>query len=206
MYSLNVPQRILYQTKDLRLEMLERKLRGDLSMNNETDTNELDYWLTRLAEISVLQLGRGPMHSTQPNSKVASEIEDFLSRYPVLRQGQGFVDFWQRYAGASWDRPRDEFLGSVYGFDPVTMHIENDEGGFEVIEQGLLYFADVYLLTEADHDSEWKQCFFGFEATGERPSGIYRMWDDNNETRIEWFCASFIDWLRLIVNLNGHWR
>jgi hypothetical protein len=159
----------------------------------------LDGLLLELPNIGYLQLGRGAMHPTNPNPNAGIAMNDFLRRFPIPRRDLGFIEFWQKYAGASFESFSGRHFIAIYGFDQVSMLIEEFADAWEVIENGVLYFADVLDTTNS------RQIFFGFEATAQRPWGIYRVWHTDEQTHTSWCCETFSDWLRWVVKNDGHW-
>jgi len=77
-------------------------------------------------------------------------------------------------------------------FDPTVPAIdENDFYQFAVV--GYCAHPD-----PARPWSGWLSADFGFDASGRRPWGVYRLLDPS-----QWFCATFAEWLSQVIERKG---
>ncbi len=158
----------------------------------------------QLGELGVVETGHGPRHPVHPSDVHAAEIAAFLDRYPLVRRDPGYVDFLEAYAGLLLWREQDFLSLSIYGFDPdVSLHLTEGEGD-TVTEDRFLTFADAAVPAELGTFSpgDPQGAAFGFDASGERPWGVYRCLGD---TPYELFCPDFITWLSTLVEQRGAW-
>jgi hypothetical protein len=169
-------------------------------MNNVI--SELNELMRRFAEeFEGAVVGQGPKHPDSPRPELQSEIDQFLNEYPFLREDAGYVAFLETYAGATVDSPEGVIV-VIFGFLlDVGLHITEDEGPL-IDDEGFLTFATVQVRTAEGKEGfhEYTDMAFGFDATGERPPGIYRKIDFNPTA---WYCQDFLTWLRLLVENRG---
>lgn len=170
-------------------------------MPAEPTLAELMHALSTLGDLTT---ARGPRHPTEPETRLALEIERFLEEYPFLRRDRDYSDFLERYAGAFLSIAETalslDLIGSPYratlshfelfGFSRVvSCHIvEGDEDDLAIIDaDGFLQFAMLSSeLCKMDADAPGPQTVFAdkpiaFDATGRRPWGIYAKTAEGDE-------------------------
>jgi hypothetical protein len=184
---------------------------------------EIDGLIERLLQVSPqANIGRGPEHPTRPELALATRIATWLSVHPFLSRDAGYVDFLRRYSGVQvlteysaqnvakgldWDlripgfapQPRPlgkhgclDYTGGHGGrLDPTVRHIDKN---------GFYNFGEVFFRHSGggDEPSDWAYEEFGFDASGERRSGVYRILDPP-----EWFCENFLQWLTQVIERRG---
>jgi hypothetical protein len=179
---------------------------------------EIDQLIQRLLEVAPhAQLGAGPEHPATPDLTLAARIATWLSVHPFLDRDAAYVDFLKRYSGLDvldeytpenvakgldWDLDipgfapvahlsfLDETGGHSRHFDPTVPHIDKN---------GFYHFATVcYHSGQGNEASDWAHEEFGFDASGERPPGVYRILDPP-----EWFCETFFQWLTQVIERSG---
>lgn len=140
-------------------------------------------------------IGQGSYHSSYPNQALLGEIDDFLQRFPFLRDDQGYIDFLSLYAGAGISQ-EPTLMVDICGFTTEGIHIVKDDGE-PLDKQGFFTFCLTYLDNEREID-------FSFDATGHRERGVYRAIADSRGTGdYAWFCPSFLIWLERLIQHQG---
>ena len=160
--------------------------------------------IRQLGEFGTVETGHGPKHPSAPDTALAIEIAAFLHTYPFVRRDPGYVEFLESYAGLLLWRKKDRLSLSIYGFDAdVALHLTKGEGE-TITEEGILTFADVAVPIRegvfGPHDI--RGAAFGFDATGKQRWGVYRR---HSGRPSEWYCATFLEWLGILVSLRGRW-
>ena len=141
-------------------------------------------------------VGRGPKHPFLPDTSLLPVIASFLERYPFLLKDQGYVEFLQSYAGASIQRPNDEFLVDIYGFTRASTNMLELPGDM-IDNHGFLMFAGVYWTQETKTGHEFIELDFAFHAAGDKADGVYYLTPSLDEYR--WGFARFDHWLEALV-------
>lgn len=161
---------------------------------------ELDLLLARLESFGHLKLGDGPEHPARPNRQLGPELARFLEQYPFVTRDDGYVQFLARYGGAVFWRDQDALSLGLFGFYPdLALHLTKGPG--DIIESGCLTFCDLVIPPRGNpFAADALGLGFGFEATGTRPWGVYRL-DGHGDA--QWFCASFLGWLRRFADCEG---
>ena len=167
---------------------------------------DLHSLMKRLAVSEHALLGTGPRHPVAPNPEIADEVERFLAQYPFLRQDQGYVDFLECYAGASFDCPDASLIVFIYGFlDQVTRHFTKDEpfvGSAVDEERGFLVFAEM-VFRPGKYRGVVDNVSYGyaFDMTETRRWGVYHdiSSKDYTSSKYEWHCESFLQLLEELV-------
>ena len=120
--------------------------------------------------------------------------------YPFLRQDEGYVCFLEMYAGGVFWRDQDALSLGLFGFDSeLSTHLVKGPG--DTVEHGYLTFCDMVIPPRADpFGKDAIGLGFGFDATGERRWGVYRLL---GEGRADYYCETFLQWLRLFVEREG---
>jgi hypothetical protein len=66
---------------------------------------DLERLVAELSNVPHVKLGNGPRHPVSPDSFLAPELAEYLSKHPFLRDYPDYVHFLKRYAGASLNSP-----------------------------------------------------------------------------------------------------
>lgn len=124
-------------------------------------------------------------------------VTALLSSYPFLAGDPGYVAFLRGYGGALLIT-EGNLVMSVFGFShDIGMHLVDGPG--ELISDGCLVFADMVIPREGKALAS-NAVGFGFEATGQRRSGVYRYLNGGSPA---WYCETFLEWLRRVVASKG---
>src|SRR5881227_1551477 len=78
---------------------------------------ELDRLITELSMVPDVTIGLGPRHPIHSNPSLASDLANLLCEHPFLRDYPDYVEFLERYGGASFNSPArdpDAFF-MIYG-------------------------------------------------------------------------------------------
>jgi hypothetical protein len=127
----------------------------------------------------------------------AAETARLLEQFPFAERADDWLAFLRKYGGGMLTRERDLLSLGLYGFsEDVTMPILDGPG--DPIDAGCLVFGDVEVPLVGSAD-ETVALGFGFDATGKRKWGVYRI-EDSAASR---YCESFTEWLRRFVELDG---
>lgn len=166
-------------------------------MSNQPNLHEL---LRELIEMGDGMLGNGPKHPESPNPELAEIVKQFLKDYAFLRNDPSYIEFLETYAGAGVIHPDEEFALDLPGFGAGVSNFIPEEEYPVVNDEGFLVFCDGYASTKAEDGTKSMIAqSFSFDATGKRRWGVYR----HSETRVYWYCESFLDWLRIVVENKG---
>jgi hypothetical protein len=160
---------------------------------------KIDARVARLAALGHWKTARDVV-GAEADAKFEKELERLLGRYPFVRQAPDWLAFLTRYGGGTLTRDDDMLSLGLYGFShDATLHILDGAG--EPVDYGCLYFCDVVLPREPvkGYTDETISLGFGFEASGERSWGVYRIRDGNSE----WYCETFLEWLERFVEKEG---
>jgi len=156
------------------------------------------------------RIGRGPGYPPELEGALREKTAAWLSVHPFLALDSGYVDFLKPYSGLAVSRDDDPSLDwglDIAGFTGTGGCL--DEVDFCVFdptvpaidEKGFYRFADVSYCAYPDLTrpwSGWLGADFGYDATGERPWGIYRLLDPP-----QWFCSTFAEWLSRVIERKG---
>lgn len=84
--------------------------------------------MQNFGKLNQAAIGQGAKHPTSPDPAKVGLVSEFLDKYPFLRRDQGYVDFLERYAGASVDYSDGSLIIHIFGFiEEVSLHLVNDE-------------------------------------------------------------------------------
>jgi hypothetical protein len=166
----------------------------------------LDALIARLESISPSAVvGRGPFHSIDPNLLLKEPTERWLALHPFLQRDVGYVAFLKRYSGflLSDDHANLEIgiqgLSGIGGYlTEVELGVQNDTVA-HVDESGFYPFASLYFHGSPAREFEDYVGFgFSFDATGQRPWGIYRTVETQRGRRVieHFYCDSFVSFLK----------
>lgn len=160
--------------------------------------------ITDLNSLGSVETGFGPRHPASPSLEHVNEIATFIGKFPFVAQDPAYIEFLETYCGLLLHRESDFLTLAIYGFDPaVSLHLLDGEGDI-VTEDGFLTFADIAVPLKEGvyHPDDPQVAGFAFDATGERPWGVYRCREDNCFT---YHTEDFAAWLRNLVSLRGAW-
>jgi hypothetical protein len=175
---------------------------------------QIDQLMDRFTGIPGARVGHGPRHPRHPDPSIAGQVDEFLDAYPALRADPGYVEFLERYGGASIENEKTGQIVDILGFtDASTDMIEMD--GPIVDDNGFLVFAQcVYHLIEDGKLRDTQEHDFAFDTTGRRDPRVYHLYSamsrltsapeaPRSQSPFEMSCDGFVDWLAMIVNRNG---
>lgn len=60
------------------------------------------------------KVGRGFKHPSSPRLELQTQTTNFIAEYPFLQQDQGYIDFLEFYAGASFNYPNGDYLDMAF--------------------------------------------------------------------------------------------
>ncbi len=168
---------------------------------------DIDVLMKRFADLGNGEIGRGPRHPIAPNAALAPLVEAFLKDYPELRQDKGYVDFLEKYGGASILWPHGDLLVDIFGFSGTSTNLLEFYGQI-VDKQGYLWFCSEVIRVRPGYDTRLttRGLQFAFDHTHQRRWGIYRGIDNEDSTQrnFEWYCDTFLDWLNLLIEYKGN--
>ncbi len=149
-------------------------------------------------------LGCGPRHPRSPHGQLTSRVAKYLSYFPFLKQDTAYVDFMEVYSGTSLYRPAPLLAVDVPGFSDASVGLVKFNDGYYwkgevniVTPDRFLIFATLEYATQQRIEVA---AAFAFDASGQRPFGVYRA--DSREAEASdfvWWRASFGDWLVWLV-------
>lgn len=165
----------------------------------------IDEAVSRFAALPGTSVGRGPRHPSDPNSDVELRVSEFLEAYPTLRGDPAYVEFLEKYAGASIENEDMSQIVDVLGFTDASTDIEEMDGPI-VDSKGFLMVAEaVYHVREDGRTTSTLQHAFAYDVTGQRPPGIY--WSLVSSDQLEPSFTKAFDgfeaWLEEIVACEG---
>jgi hypothetical protein len=135
--------------------------------------SRIDDAMSRFSAIRGSSVGHGPRHPADPDTEIAPRIERFLETYPALRDDASYVEFLEKYAGASIENDDFSQIVDILGFTEASTDIEEMDGPI-VDSQGFLMVAEaVYHLREGARTTDTLQHAFAYDMTGGRPKGLY---------------------------------
>jgi hypothetical protein len=165
---------------------------------------ELDDAMARFAELPGAEIGRGPRHPSHPDETRAEEIEAFLNRYPRLRQDPSYVEFLEKYAGASLEIAEGPLL-EVLGFSDASTEMEEMDGPI-VSEQGFLLIAEAIYHRRVDGQTlATTEKAFAYDVTGIRGSGLFCsvVTGKSVDVRYSPSYVNFHAWLQDVIATKG---
>jgi hypothetical protein len=167
--------------------------------------SRIDDVMFKFSRIRGASIGRGPDHPTDPDARPKSRIAHFLEAYPRLADDLGYVEFLQKFAGASIQNDDVSQIIDILGFGDASTDMEEVDGPI-VDKDGFLMIAEaVYHIREDGRNVDTLQHAFAFDVTGTRPSGVYhslsssRLPDEDFHHAFESFAA----WLEHLVDHGG---
>lgn len=165
----------------------------------------VDRAISMFAALPGSSVGRGPRHPTEPSPDQAQRIARFLATYPTLRGDAGYIEFLEKYAGASIENEDFSQIVDILGFTDASTDIEDMDGPI-VDNDGFLMIAEaVYHLRKGNRTFDTLQHAFAFDVTGERSGGLYRSLVSGQRPEPDFKRAyeSFAAWLDEVVSLQG---
>lgn len=129
--------------------------------------------------------------------KFERELGRLLAEYPWLERHADWVDFLRTHGGYSIIPGALTTNLDLFGLShQYSFHLLDDPGDVVGEEDGCLCFGTVTWIVPSGGEVT---VAFGFEATGRRPWGIYRM----GPGEPTWFCETFLEWLERVASSRG---
>src|SRR5262245_32208255 len=95
-------------------------------------------------------------------------------QHPVVRRDQGYYLFLERYCGARVVSNENNIVIHIWGLSDASLHLLDDPG--DIVEEGCFGFgATEFWVNDIPSQDNNRILGFGFDVTGTRPFGIYRM-------------------------------
>lgn len=174
----------------------------------------IDDLIQAMYPLGKASVGRGPRNPVKPNPAYAQVVQEFLQRFPYLRDYPDYVDFLERYAGAVVFAPEgtrndvDFIYATIYGCGEWEFADEapagaTPEGFFEFAVAEMQFRQPNTMGVPVGADL---LAIFGFDATGTRPKQVYATvypHDELSPPPMRPFCSSFTEWFRLFVEARG---
>jgi hypothetical protein len=158
---------------------------------------DIDHGFERLRTIGRLETAWRPPEAAQDH-RLQTAVDALLASYPCLERDDGYVAFLRRYGGALLVRD-DGLLLSLFGFShDIGMHLV--EGPGDMVSDGCLIIGDMIVPRVPSDPRDTAAVGFGFDVTGERRWGVYRIIDGGAPS---WYCATFLEWLTRLVERSG---
>jgi hypothetical protein len=167
--------------------------------------SHIDDAMARFAVLDGSSVGRGPRHPTEPNPEPGLRIEQFLSAYPALRNDAGYVQFLEKYAGASIENEDGSQIVDILGFTEASTDIDEADGPV-VDSDGFLMVAEaIYHVRDGNRTRETVQHAFAYDVTGDRPGGIYHSLVSTQQLQPSFAHAfdTFEAWLDDVIDREG---
>lgn len=160
---------------------------------------KLDRLIAELSDVPHVKVGHGPRHPISPDLSLAPELDEFLAQNPFLRNYTDYVDFLERYGGASLNSPPE---------DPVIFFMIFGIGKY--YEEGLIdqqqcfyCFCDAGINGPTGLLSETE---FLFDASGARENAVYSRQVGvkcRNDGSVVHAYPGFLDWLAFVITKKG---
>jgi hypothetical protein len=173
------------------------------------ETMGIDELAAAFGDLPGALVSRGPRHPTRPQPSVADDLTWFFDKqYPALQSDPGYVEFMWKYAGLSRSDEGHHHLFYLYGFGPATADIIHDLDENLADEEEMFTFALCTVdgdIPERPLDSYTVD--FGFDLTGRRRLGVYRLESTTQVPRTAWVwhANDFTSFLAEAVANGGVW-
>jgi len=167
--------------------------------------SRIDDAIARFSSIVGSSVGHGPRHPTEPDPGADQRIESFLETYPALRRDAGYIEFLEKYAGASIENDDLSQIVDILGFSDASTDIEELDGPI-VDSEGFLMIAEaVYHMRNGKRTTGTLQHAFAFDVTGDRAEGVYHSLVSAQHLAPAFTLAfeSFEAWLTDLVGREG---
>lgn len=161
--------------------------------------------MSEFSRIDGSTVGHGPRHPSEPDPRPGVRIVRFLDEYPALRHDKSYVEFLEKYAGASIENEDFSQIVDILGFTEASTDIEEMDGPI-VDRNGFLMIAEaIYHLRENGRNVGTLEHAFAYDVTDQRPSGIYHSLVSEQNPLPEFRVAfsSFDAWLEDLVAREG---
>jgi hypothetical protein len=168
---------------------------------------EIDELMTRFGRLPRARVGRGPLHPTAPDPSIAPRIDEFFRTYPMAARDSGYVEFQERYAGASIEDPDEDQIDDIFGFTDASTDLIDMDGPI-VDEDGFLVFAQCIFHVVSDGKLvDMYEYDFAFDTTGDRDKGVYRSYATlrTHGRPFDWHTEDFLTWLDELVASGGRY-
>lgn len=165
----------------------------------------LDEVIAQFERVPGARVGHGPRHLLEPNPESAPRLREFLDAYPALVADAGYVEFLEKYAGASIQNAALTQLIDLPGFSDASPDILEMDGPM-VDDDGFLVVAQaVYHVDEDGRAVDTLQHDIAFDTTGRREPGLYHSFTSGEMLvpRFERQHHDFTSWLEALVKVGG---
>jgi hypothetical protein len=177
---------------------------GERAMNT---SDPLDALVAAFAAIPTAQVGCGPRHPHAPELDIQPELNEFLSAHLFLRQDVGYVQFLERYCGASVRDNERRVVLDISGLSGVSLDLTATPAEF-VDDYGFGTFASAEYRWPVPGEKVFRRrhAYFAFDATQKRLPGVYQCVQNGTEppTAWAWASPSFLDWLNAVIAGRGN--
>lgn len=148
-----------------------------------------------------IAVGFGLEHPVAPDLRREEEVRSFLAQLPPSCRDPDWLAFLLRYGGLQWEIDAGNF--GLMGYRWVSEDlIDAEEEAID--EHGFLSFA--YLDVALERMELDVTLIYGFDATGERRPGVYRLQvnpEPTPDTAWAYYQPSFMAFLRAVAAVNG---
>ena len=161
----------------------------------------IDELIRRLGLLPGAIVGRGPCHPTSPDSTIKARLGEFYENFPSVRRDNGYVEFQEKYAGATVDDPRRGMYLDILGFSDASTDIMELEEPV-VDPDGFVLFAECLYHGTIDDASDMYEHDLAFNV---RSQGVYCKTSTIN-TRSHGYRShtdNFAAWLRNLTDCDG---
>ncbi|MFI7742534.1 hypothetical protein [Kocuria rhizosphaericola] len=167
--------------------------------------SRIDDLMTRFADVRGSSIGRGPLHPTSPDPGPGPRIARFLDTYPRLRRDAGYVEFLQKYAGASIENEDLSQIVDILGFSDASTDMEELDGPV-VDRNGFLMIGEaVYHLRDGIRNVGTLEHAFAYQVADEQARGLFHsLVSEKHPTPAFSFAfPSFENWLEDLIARDG---
>jgi hypothetical protein len=168
---------------------------------------EIDDLVTRFGRLPRARVGRGPLHPTDPDTSIAPRIDEFFRAYPAAARDDGYVEFQEKYAGASLEDPDEDQIDDIFGFTDASTDMMDMDGPI-VDEDGFLVFAQCIFHVISDGKLvDMYEYDFAFDTSGDRDKGVYRSYAalHTRGSSYQRCAADFRSWLEELIAGGGRY-
>jgi hypothetical protein len=165
----------------------------------------------KIATLPGAEVGHGFKHPDDPDPGYAEYYQTHLQEHPFLKGYPDFLEFLETYSGCVVDQLDTEQVGeflsaTIFGLGPWSM----EELAPAVDGQGFYCFSTVETGVRRQGKAAGSEppdtvASFAFDATGQRPKGVYAQVHRLDETPppLQVYCPTFSEWLRRFAEAGG---
>jgi hypothetical protein len=164
----------------------------------------IDDLVAAFARLPGAILGEGPDHPRCPDPSLRREADGYFRQYPYLLADLGYVAFIRRYWWAGTEGGGD--VAHVHIFAPWSDESDPTYPEEPIEPEGYLTFALATVWRgEGGAAANGIDLGFGFDATGARPPGIYRVARLAKTELQPWtrYCDTFAESLGYAIRYRG---